>query len=377
MTVLCDDWPRAVRDVLDDADGLRLVFQPIVDLTRGEIAGYEALSRFDAEVGPAAVVVPPDEWFRQAALAGLGALLEARAVGQAVAALATLPPPLFLTVNISPALLPTAAVTRAFGTGRLDRLVVELTEHSSYDGSVELVEALRRLRARGALTAVDDTGSGYAGLGQLLAVRPQLVKVDRSLVARVDSDPGRAAALRSLGALAGQLDAWVLAEGLERPAELMTCIGMGVPLGQGYLLGRPAEGWTQLPRQVADSIRRAAALQERPDRLAAHVTSVPVAGGPEAAGAPCAVRLDDEGCPVALVLCRGERREEVVDLLRVHPDTSVVDAATRAVARPHERRLDPLVCVDARGRCVGVVPLDVLVLALVERRGTARHTGPD
>ena len=91
----------------------------------------------------------------------------------------------------------------------------------------------------------------------LLALRPDVVKVDRSLVAEVDTDPVKRELLRMLGDLAGRMDGWLLAEGIETVGELEAVSELGVPLGQGYLFGRPQEPWGQLDDDMEQRIRLA------------------------------------------------------------------------------------------------------------------------
>ena len=133
-------------------------------------------------------------------------------------------------------------------------MVVELTEHRPVADHPTLVAAVAELRLRDAKLAVDDAGAGYAGLQHLMLLRPDLVKLDRALVAGCDRDPAKAALIEMLGRFTGQLDAWVLAEGVERMAELESLIRLPVPLAQGYLLGRPAEPWAALPDGLAGAI---------------------------------------------------------------------------------------------------------------------------
>src|SRR3954451_20905199 len=112
------------RPLLATPDDLTLVFQPIVDLAGGTVAGYEALSRFPGTAGP-------DVWFAAAAEAGLGAELEALAIHKALAARPDLPDNTFLTVNVSPHLLGADPVQDALATRPdLRRVVLELTEHT-------------------------------------------------------------------------------------------------------------------------------------------------------------------------------------------------------------------------------------------------------
>jgi EAL domain-containing protein (putative c-di-GMP-specific phosphodiesterase class I) len=86
---------------------------------------------------------------------------------------------------------------------------------------------------------VDDAGAGYASFRHILQLRPDVIKVDMSLVSRIDSDPAQQALVGSLLAFAQQSDAVLLAEGVERQGELDELGRIGVPLVQGFLLGRP------------------------------------------------------------------------------------------------------------------------------------------
>ncbi len=89
------------------------------------------------------------------------------------------------------------------------------------------------------MLACDDTGSGWAGLRQLVQLRPQVVKLDRALVTNVDKDPTRRALVSGLRHFTNEIGALLLAEGIESVEELDTLVALGVDLGQGYLLGSP------------------------------------------------------------------------------------------------------------------------------------------
>jgi EAL domain-containing protein (putative c-di-GMP-specific phosphodiesterase class I) len=98
---------------------------------------------------------------------------------------------------------------------------------------------------------VDDTGAGYAGLRHVLELRPALVKLDASLVSGIDRDRDKRYVLEMAGIVAERIDAQLLAEGVERPAELETLRALGVPLGQGHFLGSPAPPWTGLRAEAS------------------------------------------------------------------------------------------------------------------------------
>src|SRR4051794_3641212 len=303
------------RPLLATPDDLTLAFQPIVDLAEGTVAGYEALARFPGTAGP-------DVWFAAAAEAGLGAELEALAVHKALARVPDLPANTFLTVNVSPHLLGAAPVQQAFASRpRLDRVVVELTEHTPVDDLDLLRSQTQALRERGALIALDDTGSGYAGLQQVAALRPQLVKLDRALVTDADTDPVRMALAEMVGEFAGRIDAWLLAEGLETAAELAAFIRLGVPLGQGWVLGRPAPEFRPLQPAVVELLRSQAARARLTDSVASLLRPVRQVHADEPDGIPTAVLTGPLGEPLGIVLS-DLRTSEVYTApvsLRVHP----------------------------------------------------------
>jgi PAS domain S-box-containing protein len=215
---------------------LRVALQPIVDLTTGRLTAVEALARFSDGRGP-------DAWFADAHLAGAGTDLELLAVEQAVAALdsGALPDGVSLSVNASPSLLLDPRLRAALdplGTD-LRRVTLELTEHAAVTEYTTLHAALAPLRERGMRLAVDDTGAGYASFAHVLRLRPDEVKLDRSLVAGIDEDAARRAVVTAIVILALELGAAVTGEGVETPEELDTLCSLGVDHAQGYHLGRP------------------------------------------------------------------------------------------------------------------------------------------
>jgi EAL domain-containing protein (putative c-di-GMP-specific phosphodiesterase class I) len=348
------------RPVLADPDDLTLVFQPVVDLTTATVAGYEALCRFPGTAGP-------EVWFAAAAEAGVAAELEALAIGRALDAVPGLPDGTFLTVNASPHLLATRPVREAFARRPdLHRVVVELTGHNRVHDLAELTAAAAGLRARGALIALDDTANGYAGLQLMAALRPQLVSLDRTLVAGADADPVRLALAGLVGEFAGRIDARLVAEGLETTAELAAFLRLGVPLGQGWLLGRPTPGFAPLDPKVADLVRGQAARV----RLTAGVTGLlrPVrqcAEDADVAVAP-AVLVGPLEEPRALLLAdarTGETYRAPVSL-RVTLSADVAETLHRALARPPAQRFEPVLVTDPAGQVLGLVRVEDLASAV-------------
>ncbi len=328
-----ETWREALERVADDPSQPRPVFQPIVDLAGGSVVGYEALARF---AGPP--VASPQEWFESAAQLGQAEALEARVIRAALSRLDELPRNSFLSVNVTPDMLGADEVSSAFESRpRLDRLMVELTEHTQVVDSSALIDRLDLLGARGARIAVDDAGTGYSGLSRLLAVRPSMVKLDRALVADVDRDPAKRALIEMIGVFAGRLDAWILAEGVERVGELEELIRLRVPLAQGFLLGRPESGWmTELPPALLGVIGRLVSAAERAESLAPLIERAPVA--------------PEDGVEQALQLFLDDPGLETVVLLDVHRGSSDLDDRGAHAGSQFGRDLvDPVGASGVRG----------------------------
>src|SRR4051794_20203661 len=229
------DALRAGISTLISKRRLDIAAQPIFDLRGGQCIGVEALARFPKGWGP------PDVTFRAADDAGLGVELERLAVQQAWPILEQLRPTQFLTVNLSPvAAVALAERATAYAELPLSQLVVEITEHTAIDSYAPLRAQLRPLRKLGLRVAVDDAGAGYASLRHVVELRPDFIKVDRDLVHGIADDHARRVAVSAFVLLSLDLNATVIAEGLERPEDLATLQDLGVDAAQGYLLGRPS-----------------------------------------------------------------------------------------------------------------------------------------
>jgi len=213
---------------------VNMVFQPVVSLIDGSIAGAEALARFSAEPHQ-----PPDRWFADAASVGMGLELELHAIDLAVAQLDDLPEDIFLSVNASPETVRSSRLMRVVESVPPSRIVVELTEHEQIDDYETIDEVSQTLRGMGVRLAVDDTGSGYASLRHILRLSPDIIKLDRDLILGVDADPARRALASALVHFASDIGAMVIAEGIETHAELEVLRDLGVTYGQGYLMARP------------------------------------------------------------------------------------------------------------------------------------------
>jgi PAS domain S-box-containing protein len=226
----------AVLDVLQ-SDAITTAFQPIVSLSTGRVLGVEALSRFSSPGD----IRTPEDWFTDAAKAGLGLDLELHAVSLALEAATGLPDDWYVSVNLSPATLVWPGVVTLL-TGALiapSRIVVEMTEHASVDDYDHLTRALRPLREAGIRLAVDDAGAGYACFRHILCLSPDIIKLDRTLITGIHTDPARRALAAAVVTFARDMQATVVAEGIERSADLDAVRSLAVDAGQGYLFGRP------------------------------------------------------------------------------------------------------------------------------------------
>ena len=224
---------QAAADVLSviAAEDFQTVFQPVVELATGRPVGFEALTRFREG--------RPDEWFARAAAAGLGVHLELATLDAAVSRIADVPDDAYLAVNLSPEAICSDAFAERTATLPLTRLVIELTEQTEILRDDDLAGRLASLRAAGARVAVDDAGSGYAGLQRVLALAPDVLKLDLDLIRGIDVDAARQALAWAMTWFARQTGTVLVAEGVETAAELEMLVALGVPYGQGFHLGRP------------------------------------------------------------------------------------------------------------------------------------------
>jgi EAL domain-containing protein (putative c-di-GMP-specific phosphodiesterase class I) len=215
------------------ARALHMLYQPIVALTTGEVAGYEALARFPGtDSGPL-------ETFAAAWAAEEGPALEAYALRVALAT--PLPGGRYLSVNVSPGALEHEHVWQVLPRD-LSGIVIEITEQNA-ESALSLGAHVARLRRRGASIAVDDTGAGYAGLTRLMQLRPDVIKLDRLLVSGLDHDDAKLSLVEALVRYALRVGSTVCAEGIETLAELEILADLDVTFGQGYALGHAAAPW--------------------------------------------------------------------------------------------------------------------------------------
>jgi EAL domain-containing protein (putative c-di-GMP-specific phosphodiesterase class I) len=241
-----------------DEGAFHPVFQPIVDLKSRKVVGYEALTRFDSGQSP-------DLCFADAWGVDLGPALEMATLGAAVAAAPQLPAGGWLSLNVSPRVLLDPDRLSAVLWPSERPIVVEITEHEIIEDYGAVRAAVRAL-GHDVRLAVDDAGAGIANFGHIIELRPNIVKLDISLVRGVNADLGRQAMVVGMRHFALEAGCRLLAEGVETQAEADTLLALGVDLGQGYLFGHPerVEEWVAAP---PSSVSRRATPQRDKVRL--------------------------------------------------------------------------------------------------------------
>ncbi len=211
-----------------------IVYQPIMSLEGTRPKGFEALCRFRTDP-----YRPPNLWFDDAGKVGMQAELEICVIERALEALNDLPDDVYVSVNASPETVASGTLLDIFAPWPCERIVLEVTEHSQVSDYDALLHQIDLLRLAGVRLAIDDAGAGYSGLKHIVQMRPDIIKLDISLTAQIDTDIVRRALASALVSFASETGALIVAEGIETDGELATLNDLGVPLAQGYYLGRP------------------------------------------------------------------------------------------------------------------------------------------
>jgi EAL domain-containing protein (putative c-di-GMP-specific phosphodiesterase class I) len=218
-------------------------FQPIVLLQDDTLYGHEALSRITGST----TIRNTEELFATAASCGLTEPLDMLCRKKALIRARELDLPGRIFLNVCPQLIQATGHERGVTAALLDelqiersRITFELTERTLISDYDLFLRALSHYREQGYAIAIDDLGSGYAGLKMLARIEPDYVKLARFLIADIDTSSTRQALVEALVTFCARIGAMVIAEGIERREELEFLRSAGVFLGQGYLLGRPA-----------------------------------------------------------------------------------------------------------------------------------------
>jgi predicted signal transduction protein with EAL and GGDEF domain len=223
-------------------DEFRVQYQPILDLGTSKVASFEALLRWQH---PQRGLVGPAEFIALAETTGVIVEIGEWVLHQACSLASTWPQDVSVSVNLSPrqfrasGLVHTVEETLSTSGLPPKRLQLEITESLLLQEDDEVRQTIERLRALGVRISIDDFGTGYSSLGYLRRFAVDNIKIDRSFVADLASNPRTTAILQALIALARGLGISLTAEGIEAPWQVEQLRDLGCAQGQGYLFSRP------------------------------------------------------------------------------------------------------------------------------------------
>ncbi len=221
---------------------LELYYQPILNLKRQVICGFEALLRWHH---PEEGMISPARFIPVAEETGLIVPIGEWALREAIAEAAHWPPGIRIAINVSSIQFQrgnvVATVMNALGTAGLapERVEIEITESVFFENNVANLDALRQLHALGLKIALDDFGTGYSAMSYLLSYPFDKIKIDGSFVRASDNAAGAQAIVRAIAEIGHRMGIVTTAEGIETPGQLRSVHAAGYTEAQGYLIARP------------------------------------------------------------------------------------------------------------------------------------------
>lgn len=228
---------------------MRFAFQPIWDLENDCIFAHEALLRDAEGGGPAALfaALTDDNRYSFDQRCRTGAIESATLLGIDAA----------LSINFLPnavyepaqCIARTLAAAQRFGLPTRS-LIFEMVETEAIPDAAHLRGIVEEYHARGFRVALDDFGAGWSSMNLLLDLSPDLVKLDRHMVAGLDLDPRRRAVVAGMARICAELDITLIAEGLERLDEIRAAQDVGISLVQGHVVQRPQLERLARPRDI-------------------------------------------------------------------------------------------------------------------------------
>lgn len=394
---------QSLRGIIRDRD-ITPVFQAIVDQFSGRVLGYEVLSRGRGEL------TAPMLMFDIARRCGLSWDLEQLCREQALRKIATLPQDLrelryFL--NVSPHILGDERFSSGFTKNLLrqygldaDQIVFEITEEDSIVDFDRFEHLIKHYVHQGYRIALDDFGSGHSGLTTLIAASPHYIKLDKAITRNLAESNYKQMLIKSITALAMNLETEIIAEGVERWEEVEILSRYGIRYAQGYLLQRSAPE----PLPLTDALRsrlREVSLRHNYARNELVPTIANLVVRPtvyEGDCMPCEQvealfrkhnGLDhlvfvEDGRPIGLItrvwfyLQTGgpfgfslfQRKPARYlfkrDSLIVEESMSIANMARLVMSRQRENLYDPALVIDSEGRFLGTVTMKQLIARATE-----------
>jgi diguanylate cyclase (GGDEF)-like protein len=239
---------------------LHLAYQPIMQLNTGQPAGVEALLRWRH---PDLGLIPPNEFIpgaeKSGAVVALGEWVLRQACSDLLIWRRRWPERnLTVAVNVAPVQMGTANFVDVLSSTLDDlgmspsALTLEITERTLLHDGENHRRIMDGLRALGIRFALDDFGTGYSALGYLTRFPIEIVKIDRTFIDAMSTDPRAARLVEGILAMTSGLGLQTVAEGIESKDQLDTLTRMGCQFGQGYLLGRPVAATTMTQKLAGD-----------------------------------------------------------------------------------------------------------------------------
>lgn len=339
-----------------------IVFHPIVSLASGQIFGYEAT----CATTDSAVRRPKERFSSELEICNTLEIL-----ARVLRILPHLPEGRFISLDVPGSLLGDARFHGLLGD-QAEGLVLEVSEHSVV-ADVDLArQALASLRSRGARVALDHAGAGFDGLSLLTSLRPEIVKLDASLVRGVALDLTKAMFASTMGSFVAQMSSWLLADGVDCPGDLEALLNLGIPLAQGRAIATPSAFFDELDLDVSQRIEELSAKRSMSLQALDMVETLPTQFATAKLDSDCVV-VDEWLRPKELSLATGEGSPRVVPVtIQAEPAEDVSRLLRRAMLRAPKHRFDPVVVVEGAGAYIGVARIEDLITAVAQRslRGT-------
>ena len=244
-----------ILDAIIETGCIHPVYQPVLSLTDGTVFGYEALSRISDDD----LQMNIEQMFRTADKMNRSWELEALCRAKSLENAVQIGADQKLFLNVNPNIIHDRDCINGFTKSQLDKyglefrnIIFEITERVSVVDSDAFLGSIDHYKSQHYGIAIDDVGAGFSGLSTISKVRPNLIKLDMSLIRNVDKDEIKQLLCKAMADFGKSAGIQVLAEGIETEEELAALIKLGVDFGQGYFLGIPQQAFASAaPEKVA------------------------------------------------------------------------------------------------------------------------------
>ena len=228
--------PGSLVDKLTSPDSYRVVYQPILDLSNEEVAGFEIFTR-----GLEGAFESPDEFFKLCIENNLLTPVDLQCLKLAIEKSHSIAEGMRVHMNVFPSTIVDTSIEEFIGmfpiTSGGRTYCIELSEQHFIIEPKHMRDSINAIREAGIMVAIDDIGFGRSSLESLILLEPDVVKVDRKYVTGVSDDVGKVRLLKRLTNVAKSLGAEVVAEGIERRDDVPVLQDLGVHFGQGFMWG--------------------------------------------------------------------------------------------------------------------------------------------